>query len=361
MNTIQKIGIYGGSFDPFHKGHQVVAQTAIEELVLDELYLVPAWQNPTKKNSPLVTSEHRLKMLDLVKTNKIKVSDFEIRAQKVSYTIDTINYFVKKFPNAQLFLIIGSDNLKFFHKWKNYEQILELAQLVVYQRDYRISKSHINKYKLISLTAKPLNFNSTEIRQGNLNQCPAEISSYIAKNFLYIDVILKYQINNGERLKHCYNTAKMAASLAKAHNSDAKIAYYAGLLHDITKTWEPEKHRLFLENHGFSNVDNLLNYQLHQLSAAQFLKSNYPLPYPEIVRAIECHTSLCRQMNLLDKIVYVSDKIAIGRRFEGVQQLRKLALEDIDAVFKILVKQSAQLHKEEKNSDEQNELYKIHS
>lgn len=361
MNNAKKIGIYGGSFDPFHKGHQGVAQAAIEELGLDELYLVPAWQNPTKKNKPFVTSEHRLKMLSLVKIDKLKVSDFEIKAQKVSYTIDTVNYFARKFSGAKLFLIIGSDNLKFFHRWKNCEQILKLATLVVYGRDYPISKSHINKYKLISLTNNPLDFNSTQVRQGNLSQCPKEIIEYITKNFLYIDAILKYQINNGERLKHCYNTAKMAAEIAKAHNVDAKIAYYGGLLHDITKTWEPEKHRSFLKDCGLENVESLLNYQLHQLTAAEFLKNNYPLPYQDIVRAIECHTSLCYQMSLLDKIVYISDKIAIGRRFEGVQQLRKLALKDINAVFKTLVQQTAKLHKEQKNSDEQNELYKTHS
>jgi nicotinate-nucleotide adenylyltransferase len=111
-----KIAIYGGSFNPIHRGHIKVAKTAINDLKLNKLYFVPAYKNPFKHKKKYVDSHHRVNMVNLVKENKMEVSLFEINKKGFSYTIETIKYFKNKYPNDKLYLIIGSDNINKLNK-----------------------------------------------------------------------------------------------------------------------------------------------------------------------------------------------------------------------------------------------------
>jgi nicotinate-nucleotide adenylyltransferase len=111
-----KIGIYGGAFNPIHKGHIKIAKHVIEFLALDKLIFVPSFKGPFKKNIELVSGEDRINMIELVLEDKMEVSPFEINRKGVSYTIDTIKYFKNKYKEDELFLIIGSDNLAKLNK-----------------------------------------------------------------------------------------------------------------------------------------------------------------------------------------------------------------------------------------------------
>ncbi|CAT04764.1 nicotinate-nucleotide adenylyltransferase [Mesomycoplasma conjunctivae] len=360
--NFKKIAIFGGTFNPIHKAHIHVAKTAIDQLELDQLFFVPNYINPFKhKSKAFIEPVHKINMINLVKISKSQVSDFEIKAQQVSYTIKTVNYFKHKYPNAKIYLIIGSDNLKNLHKWRDYKEILSKIQLVIFNRSHYLPKKQINKYNAIILEGQPIESSSTMIRNGNFSFLDEKVNEYIGKNQLYIEDILSSFVNNGERLKHCYNTAKFAAQIAAQHKEiDNHDAYLAGLLHDITKTWSEEKHRLFLKQQDYPE-EKLLFYQLHQTSASLWLKNVYKLAKENIIEAIGCHTSLCENMSTLSKIVFVADKLAIGRKFEGVQKLRKLALENLDEAFKKLVQMSAEFHKDTINSEQQKRLYEIHS
>ncbi|SFW05757.1 Nicotinate-nucleotide adenylyltransferase [Chlamydia abortus] len=113
-----KIGIFGGSFDPIHKGHLLVASEAIKSLDLDCLYFVPANKNPFKKDKSYASNLHRINMIKLaIKDNpKMQISEFETNRNCISYTIDTVKYFRNKFKDDDLYLLIGSDNLNSLHK-----------------------------------------------------------------------------------------------------------------------------------------------------------------------------------------------------------------------------------------------------
>jgi nicotinate-nucleotide adenylyltransferase len=149
---LKRIGIFGGSFDPPHLGHLVIAEMARRSLDLDIVYFVPAYKPPHKEGSHPSTARDRLAMTKVsVKGNAhLRVSDVELRRKGISYTVDTVRAFRKRFPTCTLFLIIGSDSLLQFHSWKFPQKILAEASLVVYRRprsgrgDARVLPLHVS-------------------------------------------------------------------------------------------------------------------------------------------------------------------------------------------------------------------------
>ena len=138
-----KICLFGGSFNPIHKGHIKIAKEAIKQLDLDELIFIPCQKNPFKKDINYASGEDRKKMIELVLEDKMSISDFEIKRQGISYTIDTVKYFKNKYPNDELYLLIGSDNLLKLSKWKDIDEISNLIQIVVFKREKEINKTNI--------------------------------------------------------------------------------------------------------------------------------------------------------------------------------------------------------------------------
>jgi len=131
-----KIGLYFGSFNPIHIGHLAIANYMAEYSDLDQIWFVVSPQNPFKQKSSLLSDYHRLELVNRSIENytKLKASNIEFGLPKPSYTIDTLTYLKEKFPANEFSLIVGSDNLKSFSKWKNYELILQSHDLYVYPR-----------------------------------------------------------------------------------------------------------------------------------------------------------------------------------------------------------------------------------
>ena len=161
-----KIGIFGGTFNPPHEGHIAIAEQARKQLGLDFIYFVPAYIPPHKQNRLAATATHRMKMLKLSVEGKedFKVSTIELKRRGISYTVDTLKSFKKRFPKAELVLIIGADNFMQFNSWKSPKTILRLASLAVYKRKgFHLSP----KEKAIDFTllkGRMLSLSSTEIR-----------------------------------------------------------------------------------------------------------------------------------------------------------------------------------------------------
>ncbi|MGY6172561.1 nicotinate-nucleotide adenylyltransferase [Candidatus Mycoplasma pogonae] len=331
-----KIAIYGGSFNPVHKGHVAVANDAIEYLGLDKLYFVPNYQNPFKKGLQYVSSQHRIAMLKLVQPPKTVISEFETNRKNVSYTIDTVEYFKQKFPKAELYLIIGSDNLPKLNKWKKIEQISQIAKIVVFRRSKTINKINLKKFKCELLNNKIYDFSSTEFVHGKLEVADLAVRHYIGQHFLYAGEMLKNAVD-AKRHKHCLATGDLAAEYAKHLKYDARDAFFAGMMHDLTKNMPYDVQRDFLAKHGYDQ-GQYRNYQLHQTTAAVWLEKEYFLPKPEIIHAISIHTSLALELKSdLDKIVFMADKLARGRKFPGIQKVRELAFQNFEAAFKTVV------------------------
>ena len=131
-----KIGLLFGSFNPIHIGHLIIANYMANYTDLDKVWLVVSPQNPLKKYGDLINTYDRLEMARLATDNsdKLSVSDVEIRLPQPSYTIDTLTHLKEKYPQHEFALIMGSDNLVTLHKWKNYKLILRDYQIYVYPR-----------------------------------------------------------------------------------------------------------------------------------------------------------------------------------------------------------------------------------
>jgi len=129
-----KIGLYFGSFNPVHIGHMAIANFLVEYGDIDQLWFVVTPQNPLKKKENLLNDIDRLEMMHIAVGDdfRFRVSDIEFRLPKPSYTIDTLTYLAEKFPAHHFSIIMGSDNLVNFHRWKNYEVIAQNYGIIVY-------------------------------------------------------------------------------------------------------------------------------------------------------------------------------------------------------------------------------------
>ena len=166
--NLKRIGLFGGSFDPPHIGHLVIAEMARRSMDLDIVYFVPAYIPPHKKGSHPTTAGDRLAMTRLsVQGNaKLKVSDLELRRKGVSYTVDTVRAFRKRFPAAELFLIIGSDSLRQFHSWKSPGEILSEVSLIVYRRPRSVrTNARFHSAKVSFIKGPLMEISSSDIRK----------------------------------------------------------------------------------------------------------------------------------------------------------------------------------------------------
>jgi len=167
MTKKKKIGLFFGSFNPVHVGHMIIANFMIEHSDLDSIWMVVSPQNPHKRKRSLASEYDRLHMVNLAigDLTTIKASDVEFRLPKPSYTIDTLAHLSEKYPKKEFSLIMGGDNLSSFHKWKNYEMILERHQIFVYQRPSYELGPLAEHDKVTMLDAPLLSISASYIRQ----------------------------------------------------------------------------------------------------------------------------------------------------------------------------------------------------
>ena len=165
-----KVGLYFGSFNPIHVGHLIIANHLAEHSDLDQVWFIVTPHSPFKKKRSLLDDNHRYQMVDRAVEDypKLRVSDIEFKLQQPNYTINTLTYLEEKYPDNKFCLIMGKDNLYNFHKWKNYELILERHEIYVYPRISKENKEtkfeHHKKVKFIN--APIMELSSTFIRNA---------------------------------------------------------------------------------------------------------------------------------------------------------------------------------------------------
>lgn len=163
-----KIGLFFGSFNPIHTGHLIIANYLANYTTLDKVWFVVSPHNPFKKKADLVNMYDRLEMAKLAtdNTENIKVSDIEFKLPQPSYTIDTLTHLKERYPEHQFTLIMGSDNLISFKKWKNYELLLQDYSILVYPRPGYENKE-LASHPSVSITDTPqMEISSTFIRKA---------------------------------------------------------------------------------------------------------------------------------------------------------------------------------------------------
>ena len=196
-----RVGVLGGSFDPPHNGHVRLGKIMAENMSLDKIYVIPAFDPPHKRSGGLAPSGDRLAMCRLAFTDSVfEVSDTEITRQGKSYTVDTLDHVQSKEPDAEIFLLVGSDMLLYFDKWYKYKAILRRYTVCAFSREADENYEAMKKYadgmlkdgNVILFDLPPLEISSTGIRNeikrgGNISDfVPAVVENYIIERKLYL-------------------------------------------------------------------------------------------------------------------------------------------------------------------------------
>jgi len=163
-----KIGLFFGSFNPIHVGHLAIGNYIAQFTDIQQVWFVVSPQNPLKEKKTLLADYHRLELAyrAIGESSLFKVSNIEFNMPKPSYTIDTLSYLVDKYPQHKFSVIIGSDSLESFYKWKNFETILNLYRIYVYPRRGNETHELMHNINVKIVNAPIIEISSSFIRQA---------------------------------------------------------------------------------------------------------------------------------------------------------------------------------------------------
>ena len=362
---MQRIGIYGGTFNPPHLGHIRAAEYALSTMALDRLLVIPSCISPHKQlpaGSP--TPEQRLAMLQLAfaGTDGIQVSDMELRRGGASYTYETVEQVKKMYPEGELLLFMGTDMFLSFESWKNPDAILKNASLAVFYRGEKEERQKIEEKKVffeekgakVYLVENPVTeISSTDLRRMLVFQCAGpflspEVLDYIRQNRLYgvendyrnlpMEELEQRVVSllKPNRVNHVLGCRQTAGELAVLYGADAVDAQRAALLHDITKALDGPLQLTVCGEYGIK-LDSFSTQNpktLHALTGSLVAERIFG-ENDAVVAAIRSHTTGKADMNTLEKIIYVADYMEPNRDFPGVEELRKLAYTDLDGALEM--------------------------
>ena len=360
---MERIGIFGGTFDPPHKGHIQAAENAVAALQLDRLLLIPTGVAP-HKTSIIASAEHRLQMIrqSVQHLSCAQVLDLETRRESVSYTYETVQQLRAMYPDAKFFLLLGSDMFLSLEHWKNPEQILAEVAVAVFCRgakgeraaiEAKVSQMQSCGYDVYVLSNDVVDISSTQLRrllafQSADEFLPQGVGQYIQTEGLYQSAAqwnhlpedkleqVVISLLKPNRVAHVLGCRDAAVELAKRWGVDETDAARAALLHDVTKALDGPLQLTLCNCYGKVLDDFSLRYPktLHALTGSLVAERIFG-ENEAVVAAIESHTTGKAAMNMLEKIIYVADYMEPNRDFPGVEQLRHLAFTDMDAALKL--------------------------
>ncbi len=346
-----RIGIFGGTFNPPHKGHKRMALEMMKAANLDRILIIPTYTPPHKTAPDLASTEDRLKMCELLYSEDcFTVSDIEIKREGKSYTVDTVSELKKLYSDDELFLIIGSDMLLTFHEWRKPEEILTMVTLCVATRENGISPETLSAYAKETLKLSegdyilsrmsPMECSSTEVREMVKNKenlssvLTDEVVAHIERFDLYSPTYPEYKALLREMLDdyryiHSLGVAESARELAEIYGYDVDKAYKAGLLHDIMKNATKDYQLQIMEKGGIilSQAEKNNPKLWHAMAGECYLREEMGITDEELLGAVRYHTTGKEGMNLLQKIVYIADYISKERDYPDVDVMRKLSKE----------------------------------
>lgn len=363
--AMERIGIYGGTFNPPHIGHIQAAKQAVKTLQLDKLLLIPDRVAPHKEipdNSP--SPWQRLDMLRIAagQDPALEVSDIELNREGPSYTCETVAQLKECYPQAELVVLMGTDMFLSFPSWRCPQKILAGAALAVAYRGDRQERQEVARMqrqlesqgaKVYLLENQVTEISSTQLRRMLAFGCADSflspgVGDYIRQNKLYdigadwknlpmeqLEQVVR-RLLKPNRVAHVLGCRDTAVELAQRWGADPVDAARAGLLHDITKALDGPLQLTLCQAYGKMLDDFSRKYPktLHaftgSLVAGRIFGEN-----DAVVEAIACHTTGKADMNLLETILYVADYMEPNRDFPGVERLRQAAFQDIQAALKL--------------------------
>ncbi len=342
---MKRLLFYGGTFDPPHSGHLHLLRQAIRRFPFDKVIVMPTAIPPHKQSTHYLTDEKRLNALKMLVSSVrgAVVSDWEMQKGGKSYSIETIEYLRSQYPEYEIWFLMGSDMFLSFERWYQADRLAKVCTLLVAPRtdaDIKLlqpmAKKLENEYhaKCVILQAPVLERSSTLIRQGQRDpSLPLEIQYYLYGDEA-LEPLEKYLRENLTQAKfdHSYRVAEYACRLSRIHGVDEGKTYLASLLHDATKCWGKGRQLAYLDKRKYklSPEDKQAPQIYHQITGALFAEKQFGVRDREILDAIKCHTTGRRKMTPLDKILFLADSIEPARAYDGVEEMRRVAEQNLN-------------------------------
>jgi nicotinate-nucleotide adenylyltransferase len=339
----QNILVFGGSFDPPHLYHIRLLHCAIKKINPEKVIIFPTYLSPFK-SAHAADYVHRRNMISILMLKhhiKFDIVDFELRKKRKVYTFEIASYMHNKYPDSNLYFLMGSDSFKDFRKWKRYRDVIKYFHIVVgIRKGYSVRK----KYGAIILGQKFDNISSTSLRKRMLlmkySDLDTDIKKYIIRNGLYFsNFILKVKsLVKRRRFRHIISTVKLAVELAEKNNYDITKAFLAALLHDSAKDMSISEQLSLIKRAGIrikdiEKIKTMAPDIIHQWAGMALSMKLFKIKDRDVLEAISKHTTGDKTMSLLDKIIYVSDFACEERDFKEAEEIREIAYRDIEKAF----------------------------
>jgi nicotinate-nucleotide adenylyltransferase len=341
MPGSMKFAILGGSFNPVHMGHLILADTALAALGYDRIILVPAHTSPFKPGARGASPRDRLDMLiaSIPADPRLIIDDCEIRREGVSFTIDTIKDIIERYrPEGKPGLILGDDLARDFHHWRSADEIAALADIII---AHRLSAENIP----FPYPYKQLDNETLALSSGNVRDRieKGEAWSYLVPpgaRFIIQDRRLygpeQFELERGDgisveliagienmarsmlspaRFLHSRNVALLAQDICRQFGLDAQAGYLAGIAHDMCKSFPEEELFRLTKQDGrpVSLLEKKKPSLLHARAGAVLLRERFGIEDRDILDAIRLHTLAESEMGPLAKAVFIADKTEISR------------------------------------------------
>lgn len=351
---MKNIVLFGGAFDPIHNGHINMALNASKILNAD-VFFIPAKVSVWKNNS--VEINHKVQMINLAISNypRLYIDLYEANSkEETNYTIDTVKHFKNAFPDANLYLLIGTDQVNKFHLWKEAKLIAKLVHIIYYDRpNFDSDVLNIKKFNMSKIDGQEFKISSTDIKSLKSLDLPISVIKYIIDNNLYFVSKIKSYLTV-DRFKHSVEVAKLAYQIAEKNNLKIKYdCFIAGLLHDIGKNIDKSTaNQIMLKNYK-RYIDLPLPIH-HQFISHYLAKNDFEITNEDILNAIQFHTTGNSTMSDMGKIVYAADKIEPTRGFDSKWLINAIEV-NLNDGFSTILKDNVKYF-ESNNKQYKNEL-----
>lgn len=356
-----KYGIIGGTFNPIHIGHLVLAEEVRQKFALDKVFFVPSGIPPHKLGAVYASADERLEMTRLAArgNDSFEVLDIEVRREGYSYTIDTVRALKRMYAADEFFFVTGADAVTALDTWHNFE---ELAKEVTFAGASRagvsdeklVAKTDFLKREYgfaIELVETPLiAISSSEIRRRVMCGAsiryfvPEAVERYIRERALYLSrhalydkmsVLAKNRLSE-RRFRHSLGVAAEARRIARLYGVDHEKAELAGLVHDYCKEISVVEARECIARYGITEYPCITKKPLlaHGEIAAGMLREEGLITDEEVLDAVRWHTYGNGDMSALAKIVYIADIVDPTRGdFEGKAEVLEALETSLDAAI----------------------------
>lgn len=358
-----RIGIFGGTFNPIHNGHLLAIAEFRRRLELDRVLVIPACVPPHKALPPRsADAQARLEMVQAAVAGMegVEVSDMELRRSGPSYTADTLRQLKAQFSGDTLFLLVGTDSYLTLEQWYQPEVVLSLATVVCAHRNEDdpaqlcAQQAHLlERYQAetMIIANEFLEISSSDVRRMITFGCgesyvTREVAERIRQWGLYGSgenwkdlpfeelKAVSLSLTKKKRMPHVVGCCQTAVELAQQYGENPVIAARAGILHDVTKALNEQEQLKLCEKYDIvlNETERKNASLLHAKTGAAVAKFVFG-ECDEVCQAIWWHTTGHPGMTQMEKILYIADYIEPNRDFDGVETLRALARQSLDAAM----------------------------